>query len=61
MQTDEISERTAEFSERNLAIKLRRQVGEWRTMRVPIRTRTARDVQIERRFRRRPAAERLSA
>jgi hypothetical protein len=49
MHTDEISQQTAEASERNLARKLREQIAEWKTMRAPARTRTAHGVRVERR------------
>jgi hypothetical protein len=61
MKIDEISQRTAEFSERDLARKLRLQVPNGRRCAHPIRTRTAGGFQVERRSRRRPSAECLSA
>jgi hypothetical protein len=50
-------------SERDLARKLRQQICEWKMnmMRAPLRTRTAAGVPVERRSRRRPALEGLSA
>jgi hypothetical protein len=61
MQTIELSQQTPEAFERDLARKLRQQVSEWKTMRAPLRTRTAAGVPVERHSRRRPAVERLSA
>jgi hypothetical protein len=50
--TSEISQQTSGALERDLARKLRRQVAEWKTMREPVRTRTAAGVRVERRSRR---------
>jgi hypothetical protein len=50
-----------EASERDLARKLCQQISKWKVMRAPLRTRTAAGVPVERRSRRRPALERLSA
>jgi hypothetical protein len=57
----EISREEPEAPERDLARKVRQHVAEWKTMRSPARTRTAAGVQVERRFRLRPGAARLSA
>jgi hypothetical protein len=60
MQTIDLSQQTAETSERDPARKLRQQVLEWKTIRGR-RERTAADVPVERYSRRRPPVERLSA
>jgi hypothetical protein len=61
MQTMKISPQTPEAPERDLARKLRQEVAEWKAVRAPLRTCTAAGVPVERRSRRRSAAERLSA
>ena len=60
MKTTKTSQYIPDASERDLARKLRHEVDEWKTIRAPLRTRTAAGVQVERRSRRRPPVDRVS-
>ena len=59
MQIPEMSQDKPEAIEPDLARELQRQVAEWKAMRAPLRSRTASGVQVERRFKRRPAISTL--
>ena len=59
MQIPEMSQDKPEVIDADLARELQRQVAEWKAMRAPLRSRTASGVQVERRFKRRPAISSL--